>query len=276
MKKKISVTISDKILRDIDSIVDNILIRNRSQAIEYLIEKSLNESKTAVILAGESKMLSRKKSKKRYALKLNQQTLIEKIARKLSDSGFKKIYIIADHNTSTNIFKIIGNGSNYNAKIEYIDEEVQEGTASALKKLKGKIQTTFLVVQCDLVLDKLNFKELWQQHLQDKSICTLLVSSSIIPQKNQNFGQIPLDGKKVLSYNERPIPKKLTSSLFFWGVFLAEPELLSYPGKSLEYDIFPGLAKRRLLSGIVTNIPHLHAHTPTDLIEIKKILRRLD
>jgi NDP-sugar pyrophosphorylase family protein len=276
MKKKISVTISDKILRDIDSLVDNIIIRNRSQSIEYLVKKSLQESKTAVILAGESKRLSEKKSKKRYALKIDHQTIIEKIIRKLADSGFRNIYIVSDHNTLTNIFKIIGDGSNYNADIEFVDEEVQEGTASALKRLKGKIKSTFLVVQCDLIIDKIDLTGLWQQHLQDKAICTLLISSSIIPQKNQTFGQISLDGQKVLSFIEKPISKSLTSTLFFWGIFLAEPELLSYNGKSLEYDVFPELAKRKLLGGKVSSIPHLHVHTPKDLANIKKLLRKLN
>ena len=49
-KTKISITIDEKILRDIDFIVDNIYIRNRSQAIEYLAKNALEENKIAVIL----------------------------------------------------------------------------------------------------------------------------------------------------------------------------------------------------------------------------------
>ena len=58
MKQKVSITINSKMLRDVDSLVDNIFIRNRSQSIEYLIEKALKETKTAVILADNKKSLN--------------------------------------------------------------------------------------------------------------------------------------------------------------------------------------------------------------------------
>jgi hypothetical protein len=52
MKEKISITIDNSMLKEIDNIIDNILIRNRSQAIEYLINLALGDNKTAVILCG--------------------------------------------------------------------------------------------------------------------------------------------------------------------------------------------------------------------------------
>lgn len=272
MKKKISITINDKVLRDIDSLVDNIIIRNRSQSIEYLIKKALKESKIAVILAGDSKSSSSEKLKNRYALKINHIPLIEKAIKKLGSSGFKDIYIIADHNTLTNIFKIVGDGSNYNLKIEFVDEEFSNGSASALKLLKGRIKTTFLVVQCDIIFDNVNLIELWQQHLQDKIVATLLICSNIIPGDKVLYGHVDLEGNKVLSYIEKPALSKLKSSIFFGGIFVAEPEIFSYEGRSLELDIFPELARRRLLGGKMSSTEHLHIHTYEDLAKIKKKL----
>mgnify|MGYP001185314162 CR=1 FL=1 len=52
MKNKISITIDIKTLNKVDSIVDNVYIRNRSQAIEHLIDNALGENRTAVILSG--------------------------------------------------------------------------------------------------------------------------------------------------------------------------------------------------------------------------------
>src|SRR3989344_8501869 len=191
MKNKISITINEKILRDIDSIVDNIFIRNRSQAIEYLIKEAFKESKTAVILAGNKPQNLENRIKNRYSLKVNHLTIIEKAIKKLSDSGFKTIYIIAPHETLTHIFKIIRDGSDYNVKIEFVNEEVQEGSASALKLLKEKIKTTFLVVHCDLIFDEINLLELWQQHLQEKMVVTILVCSDLVP--SGIFGHVNLD-----------------------------------------------------------------------------------
>lgn len=276
MKQKISITVNDKILRDVDSIVDNIFVRNRSQAFEYLIEKALKESKIAVILAGEGKNPVNK-IKSRYALKVGYLTIIERAIKKLSDSGFRDIYIVAPHKTLTNIFKIIGDGSDYKAKIKFVDEEVQEGSASALKLLRGKIKTTFLVVHCDLIFDYVNLLELWQQHLQEKMLATILVSSrsigSITSKDRGMFGHVHLEGHKVLSFTEKPTPRKLKSSIFFGGIFVAEPEIFGYGGKSLEFDVFPELVKRGFLGGQMGGSEHLHIHTHKDLINVRKKLR---
>ena len=51
MKKRITITLDEKILKNIDPVIDRIYIRNRSQAIEFLIGKTLGENKTAVVLA---------------------------------------------------------------------------------------------------------------------------------------------------------------------------------------------------------------------------------
>lgn len=273
MKKKISVTINSRILRDVNSIVDNIFIRNRSQAFEYLIKKALKENKIAIILAGESKISLDKKVKSRYSLKINYFTIIERAIKKLSNSGFKNIYIIADHNNLTNIFKIIGDGSSHNIKIEFVDEEIPEGTAAALKLLKGKIKTTFLVVWCDIIFDEVNLNELWRQHLQEKAISTLLLSSSVTPASDKVlWGHVNLEGNKIVSYSEKQAVKNIKSSIFFRGIFVAEPEIFSYSGKSLEFDIFPELAKRRLLLGQISSAEYLHVHNLNDLAKVRKKL----
>lgn len=187
-----------------------------------------------------------------------------------------KLYIIADHNTLSNIFKIIGDGSNYNAKIEFVNEENPEGTASALKLLKGIVKTTFLAVQCDLIIDHVNLLDLWQHHLQGKNVSTLLVSSSVFPQgSGKIYGAIKMHGNKVLSYVERQLPNNIETSIYFGGVFVAEPELLAYNGKSLEFEVFPQLAKRGYLGGILTCEDHLHIHTHQDLINVRKRLKEI-
>ena len=273
MKDKISITLNEKILRDVDSLVDNLFIRNRSQAIEYLIEKALEVNKIAVILAGEGRGNIPGRIKDRYALKIDHSTIIEKAIKKLSSSGFKTIFIVADHDTLTNVFKIIGDGSDRNLKIEFVNEENSDGSASALKLLKGKIKTTFLVVHCDIVFDDVNLNELWNQHLRDKFVLTMRVCSSIIPGNQILFGHVNLQGNKILSYVEKPTPKKIISSIFFASLFVAEPEIFSFYGRSLEIDVFPELARKGLLGGQMSSIEHLHIHNKQDLEYVRKKLK---
>ena len=276
MKDKISITINEKILRDIDSIVDNIFIRNRSQAIEYLIEEALKSKKIAVILVGDSaKLSSSTRISNRYAIKINGISLIERAVRKLGNSGFKKIYIIGIRDILTNIFKIIGDGSDFNVKIEYINEESQNGTASAIKLLKGKIISTFLLVHSDVILDHINLLEIWQKHLQNKVVATLLTGSPHNPSKSTIHGNVCLEGDKIVRYIEKPNKTDLKSSMFVRGVFVMEPEILSCPGNSLEFDVFPALMKKELISGYISATEHLHIHTKEDLEIVKKKFKEI-
>ena len=150
MKKKISITISEKTLEEIDSIIDNIYIRNRSQAIELLVNNALGENRTAVVLSGgPENILKISKMNYRITGKVNNSSVIELAIKKLREDGFKTIFIVARYNIITEIFKIVQNGSKFGVRINYINEEKAEGTADSLRLLKGKINSSFLVVYGD-------------------------------------------------------------------------------------------------------------------------------
>lgn len=277
MKTKISITINEKILRDIDSIIDNILIRNRSQALEYLVKEALKENKIAAILAGDSPRLNiTDRIKNRYALKINGITLIERLIRKLKNSGFKNIYIIATHDILTNIFKIVGDGSDLSVKIQYVDEEIPEGTASAIRLLRDKVKTTFLVVHCDIIFDNVNIIDIWKKHIQEKAIASILIGSPYKPSSNALCGNVSLEGNKIVKYVQKPNKNLLSSSIFARGLYVFEPEIFGYKGKSLEFDIIPFLVKRRLATGYLSSTEHLHIHTNEDLNRVKRILKEND
>src|SRR3989338_8439188 len=124
MKKKISITINEKTLRDIDSVIDNIYIRNRSQAIEHLAKNSLGENKIAVILlGGDAEHLKISESEFRPLVKVKTSTVIELAVKKLRENNFKNIFIIARHSLLTRIFEILKDGSDHSVKISYIEEK---------------------------------------------------------------------------------------------------------------------------------------------------------
>ncbi|MEM2131363.1 MAG: ribbon-helix-helix domain-containing protein, partial [Candidatus Woesearchaeota archaeon] len=120
MKKKISITLNEKTLKEIDSIIDNIYIRNRSQAIELLVNNSLGENKTAVILAGgEEKNIKISEKEYRITANINNSSLIELTIKKLKEYNFKKIFLIAKEKVINSVFSIIQNGQKYGVSIEY-------------------------------------------------------------------------------------------------------------------------------------------------------------
>ena len=100
-KTKISITINEKTLQDIDSIIDNIYIRNRSQAIEHLAKNALGENKSAVILlGGNEERVKISKNGYRPTAKVKNTTVIEMALKKLRENNFKSIFIHLNQSTT--------------------------------------------------------------------------------------------------------------------------------------------------------------------------------
>ncbi len=271
MKKKISITMNERTLKEVDSMVNGISIRNRSQAIEFLVNKSLGDNKPAVILAGGGDKHLKINGTLKPTLKINGTSIIELSVQKLRESGFKDIFIVARRPILTKIFKIIGNGESYGVNVNFVEEKKTKGSAETLKLLRGKIKKTFLVVYCDIIFNEINLKTLWRDHVRQKAITTLLISSSAITRNE--VGTVKMEGDKIVEFSEKPeMPE---SYVFFSGIFVTEPEILSYGGSSLEKDVFPQLVKRGLISGHLSSKKYLHLHENEDLEVVKKHMERI-
>ena len=261
-KTKISITINEKILKDIDSIIDNIYIRNRSQAIEHLAKNSLGENKAAVILiGGNEEHLKISGMGYRPTAKVKKSTVIELAVKKLRENNFKAIFIVARHNLLTRLFEILKDGSNYGVKMSYIEEKTSNGTADSLRLLKGKISSNFLVVYGDIIFSKINIDELWSDHIKQNAIATIMLTTSSKPGEK---GTVKVEGNKVLAFTQKS--KKSDIYLVFSPMFVAEPQIFEYSGSSLELDVFPELAEKGLLNGHLSSEKEVHIHSKKDLL----------
>ena len=264
-KKKISITINEKALKDIDSIIDNVYIRNRSQAIEHLIKNALGENKTAVILlGGNEESIKISKDEYRPTAEIGNNSVIELAVKKLRENNFKTIFIIARHKVLTKLFDILKDGIDYGVKINYTEEKSASGTADSLRLLKGKVKTNFLVVYGDIVFSKINIDELWNDHIKQNAIATIMLTTSSKPSEK---GTVKVEGNKVLTFTQKP--KKSDIYLVFSPIFVTEPQIFEYAGASLEFDVFPELAEKGLLNGHLSSEKEIHIHSKKDVEKLK-------
>ncbi|MEK6853914.1 MAG: sugar phosphate nucleotidyltransferase [Nanoarchaeota archaeon] len=267
MKRKISITIEDSILKGIDTVVDNVFIRNRSQAIEFLAKTALGEHKQAVILTGgPEEKLKISDTEYRITARMKKTTVVEKAVKKLRENGFRDIFIVARHNVLTKAFDILKDGSSYNVKVSYIEEKESDGSADTLRLLKGKINTNFLAVYGHIIFDKVNIQELWSQHIrQGTAVATLMLTTAPNPSEK---GTVKVEGNHILQFVQKP--KKTDVYLVFSPIFVATPEIFNIGGSSLEYDVFPKLAEQGLLFGHTSAEKEQHIHTAADTKAITK------
>lgn len=262
IKQKISITINEKTLKDIDSIIDHIYIRNRSQAIEHLVQSSLGESKTAIILSGGNEEKRKIKDEYRPTVMIKGETVVEKAIKKLKGGGFKKIFFVGRGNLLTRVFSIVKDGAMFGVSIEYVEEKDSKGTGDSLRLLKGRITSNFLVVYSDLIFDRINLEELWNSHLRQKSMATIMMTTSPNPKEK---GTLKVEGNKVLKFVQKPRSSDIY--LVFSPIFVAGPEIMEYSGHSLEEDIFPKIAKQGMLFGYLSSEKEIHIHSEKDLNE---------
>jgi len=272
MKKRITITLNEKILKNVDSVVDRIYIRNRSQAVEYLIEKTLGENKTAVILAtGPSKNLKISNNEYRPTAKIKDTSVIEIAIKNLRENDFKNIFIIGEQPVLSSIFNLIGDGSRYGIKIKFIEDENPPGTAASLRLLKGEVKNTFLVVFGDIIFNKMDIKKLWSHHFKHPAIATLMVTSSPLTLGGSTVAikksPLKVEGNTVIKVYPkliRPIKELRDSAIIFSSIFIAEPEIIEYQGDSLENDIFPRLADKGFLYSYLSSEEEIHIHSKED------------
>jgi NDP-sugar pyrophosphorylase family protein len=264
MKQKISITIEEKLLKEIDKVIDNIYIRNRSQAIEHFVTRSLGDEKTAAILAGGPENKITVGNSYMISVHIKGRTLLELAVKKLRGSGFKNIFIIGRHMVLTQAFEILRDGTSYGVKINYLEENISRGTAETLKLLKGKVNSRFLVVYGDIYFNDVSLEKIWEAHLKESPIATLMLTTSSKPSEK---GTVTMEGTKILQFIQKP--KESDIYLVFSPIFVAEPELLEYVGNSLEKEIFPRVAEKGLLRGYLSSEKEIHIHHPEDVDKIK-------
>ena len=83
-------------------------------------------------------------------------------------------------------------------------------------------------------------------------------------------GVVVIEGTRILEFKQKPDASDIY--LGFSSIFMAQKELLEYPGASLEDDVFPILAKKGSLRGHLSANKELHIHSRRDLLGAEKSL----
>ena len=74
---------------------------------------------------------------------------------------------------------------------------------------------------------------------------------------------------KVFPKLIKPLKELKDSVIIFSSIFIAEPEILEYPGESLENDVFPVLAEKGFLYSYLSSEEEIHIHSKEDAKFVK-------
>lgn len=145
-------------------------------------------------------------------------TITEQIMNRFSGYGCDEVYMIVNY--MKNFIKSYFKEKEVKQTIHFIEETSFLGTGGGLRYLKGKVDGTFFMSNCDVLLD-CSYAQMLEAHKNNGNIITMICAKKnlVIP-----YGTIEIgDRQQILSMKEKP---KIAYNINT-GVYIIEPEFLN-------------------------------------------------
>lgn len=178
-------------------------------------------------------------------LPIDDKTIIEHIMDRFVDVGCNEFHISV--NFKADLMKYyLNNLNNENYQIHFFEEDEPLGTAGSMYLLKGKINSTFFVTNCDILIEQ-ELEELYEYHQSSQNKITIV---SAIKNYKIPYGTIKTgEAGQLVQLDEKP-------DLLFQintGMYILEPEVLDYiPNNQFIHitDLIERLMSEKLKVGV--------------------------
>ncbi|MCH7604497.1 hypothetical protein IID24_00645 [Patescibacteria group bacterium] len=252
-RQRITITLREDLLKKIDETTGMSGIRNRSHAIEFLLDKILQSRvKKALIATGgrrdEAKSLKREESS--TLLTFEGKLLLEHQIELLKNFGIRDVVILVDAHEGE-IKQHFGDGNRFGVNLTYGEQKEKEiGTGHILYLVRNFFsKDPFLMLYGD-IFAQIDLEDFVNHHINSGVVATAALTSIKDPSP---YGVASLKGDKVVEFIEKPREKEDLPRVISSGIFCFEPAIFEYLSSkknvSLEKEIFPKLAKEGKLGG---------------------------
>jgi NDP-sugar pyrophosphorylase family protein len=253
-RSRITITLNQNTINQVDLLIDKNKIRNRSHAIEYVLNQCLQPKiRKAVILAGGqgTKLRPYTYEVPKAMLPVKGKPILEHLINQLKKSGISEIIMCTGY-LGDKIKEHFGTGKSLGVTITYSEEKQPLHTGGALLKVQKYIgNETFLVIHGD-ILTTLSFQELIDFHQKEGRQATVALTTVDSPSQ---FGQLTLRGTKLIHFYQKQPKAEVKSYLIHTGMYVFETNIFKYFPKnqtnfSLE-DVIEKMVKEQQVNGYV-------------------------
>ena len=149
---------------------------------------------------------------------IGEKTIIEEIFERFGNHGCNEFFISVNYKAELIEFYLLNQHLPY--QLNFFKEEKPMGTAGSLSLLKNKIDKTFFVSNCDILIEQ-DYSEILNFHRQNKNEITVVAALKNYPIP---YGVIDAGNNgTLLSIQEKPeFTFKINS-----GMYILEPHLLN-------------------------------------------------
>jgi mannose-1-phosphate guanylyltransferase/phosphomannomutase len=245
-KSRLTITLSKDLLDQIDQTIDGKIVRNRSHAIEVLLEESLRPRvSTSVILAGGAHA----ENPPPPLRPVGSKPLLSNTLDLLKRHGIKVVYILSG-NVPHVLREAVGETNHHGMVLQYVYEGKPLGTAGAVLAIAGELSSDpFLVIHGD-VLTNINLSELIAFHKHENTLATIAVKPR---EAERKYGKVMLQGNRITEFLGKEVSEGM--SIVNTGVYVIHPDALRLvhgkPPRYFEAHLFPRLAEIGELSAFM-------------------------
>lgn len=148
---------------------------------------------------------------------IGNKTITERILDSFLQNGSNRFYMIVNYKKE--FIKTYFHDKRTQYVIQFIDEEKYCGTGGGLALLRGKIKETFIMTNCDILLED-SYKHYVTRHKESGNIITVVGAKKTV---QLPYGVVNVDGTgTITSIEEKPQYTFLTNT----GFYIIEPELI--------------------------------------------------
>ncbi len=148
---------------------------------------------------------------------IGEKTITEHIMDKFIAFGCEQFNLIVNY--KKNLIKAFFTEDNNGYKVRFTDEKEYLGTGGGLNLLKGQINSTFFMTNCDIIVDE-DYSKILDYHKKNQNLITIVtaVKNVTIP-----YGTLEIsDDESVYKLIEKPTFSFLANT----GFYIIEPEFL--------------------------------------------------
>ena len=253
------------VLNEYKDIVSVVFLNNNE------IKQSKNFQVPVAIMAGGlgTRLYPYTKILPKPLIPIGEIPIVEHIINRFNEYGANQFFLVVNH--KKNMIKAYFNEIEKSYEVNYVDEDQPLGTGGGLSLLKGKINSTFILTNCDILIEE-NYEKIYDYHKMENNLVTMVCSLKNI--------RIPYGVIKISETGEIEEMKEKPEFSFFTntGMYIVEPKVINELEDNTSIG-FPDIIEKYKKAGEKIGVYPISEHSWLDmgqLDEMEKMRKRLE
>lgn len=221
--------------------------------------------KAVILAAGEgARMGPFTASVPKVMIPVGNRPILEFVVRALVENGVRDIIMVIGYRRER-IQAYFQDGKAFDARVTYVQEPKQLGTAHSVRQSKGDLHEPFLVLNGSSLIDRQFVADL----LEHAEGAALVIKESDRPQE---YGVVTLRGKNVVGIIDRP--REALSNLINTGAYVLNPSIFDLIDRQAEEgrhdlpSVLSEWAKTTAITAVQSEGTWVDARYPWDLLQL--------